>query len=53
MFDSFKAICTNCSPDSGWKEEYNKNVTKVWSKKNDYSNFKVLKVGCFPNYISD
>ncbi|XP_064636421.1 START domain-containing protein 10-like [Lineus longissimus] len=44
MFDTFKEICVNCSGESGWKLEFNKSPpTKVWSKKNDYSSFKVLK----------
>lgn len=29
---------------NGWKEEYNKNLTRVWSKSVIKTNFKMIKV---------
>ena len=37
----FKALCT-CHDD--WNTVYNKNATSVWTRQNDLSDFKMIKV---------
>ena len=40
-FNKLKDLC--CCHD-GWKQEYNKSGTTVWTKTNDVSDFKMIKV---------
>ncbi|XP_033743458.1 START domain-containing protein 10-like [Pecten maximus] len=40
----FKRLKTLCDEKDGWKQEYNKNNTCVWTKNNDVSDFKIIKV---------
>ena len=40
-FRHFKSICED---SDGWKLEVNKNQTMVWTKANELSNFKMVKV---------
>jgi len=40
-FMSFKNMCNQ---NDDWKQEVNKNQTAVWTKANDLSNFKMVKV---------
>lgn len=34
-----------CTCHDGWKQDYNKNGTTVWTKSNDVSDFNMIKVG--------
>ena len=36
-----------CEKNDEWKEEYSKNDTKVWTKSNDLSDFKMIRVYFF------
>ena len=40
----FQKLKSLCDENSDWKLEYQKNVTSVWTKNNDISNFKMIKV---------
>ena len=40
-FAKLKNLC-NCHDE--WKQDYNKNGTTVWTKANDVSDFKMIKV---------
>ncbi|XP_059152728.1 START domain-containing protein 10-like [Physella acuta] len=42
-FRHFKSLCEDTD---GWKLEVNKNQTMVWTKANDLSDFKMVKVRC-------
>ena len=40
----FTSLRNLCEKHEDWKVEYNKNDTTVWTKNNDLSDFKMLKV---------
>jgi len=40
-FEKLKGLC-QCNDQ--WKQEYNKNSTTVWTKTNDVSDFKMVRV---------
>lgn len=42
-FMTFKNMCNQ---NDDWKQEVNKNQTAVWTKTNELSNFKMVKVQC-------
>ena len=48
-FMSFKNMCNQ---NDDWKQEVNKNQTAVWTKANDLSNFKMVKVSNYKNVTS-
>ncbi len=52
--DDFERLKQMCRCHDGWKQDYNKNSTTVWSKSNDVSDFKLIKVGrgCYYYYRS-
>ena len=41
-FEKLKSLC-RCQ--DGWKQDYSKNGTTVWTKANEVSDFKLIKVG--------
>lgn len=43
----FRKLQTMCDDHSDWKLEINKQSTTVWTKTNDVSNFKMVKVSHF------
>ena len=43
-FEKLKGLC-QCNDH--WKQEYNKNGTTVWTKVNDTSDFKMVRVSVF------
>ena len=40
----FEKLKNLCDENSDWKLEYQKNTTSVWTKTNEVSNFKMIKV---------
>jgi len=40
----FRKLKALCDDNENWKMEYQKNATTVWTKNNEVSNFKILKV---------
>ena len=40
----FSKIKEMCTCHEGWKLEYNKSNTSAWTKANDVSDFKLIKV---------
>ena len=40
----FQRVKNLCHCHDEWKQEYNKNSMTVWSKANDVSDFKMIKV---------
>lgn len=44
-FDKLKNMC-QCHDE--WHQDYNKHGVTVWSKRNDVSDFKLMKVGTRP-----
>ena len=43
----FQKLKTLCDETAEWKLEYQKNVTTVWTKNNDISTFKMIKVSLY------
>lgn len=43
----FERLKDLCRCQDGWKEDYQKNGTTVWTKSNDISDFKMIKVTPF------
>ena len=41
----FQKVKDMCQCHDDWKQEYNKNGITVWTKSNDVSDFKLVKVG--------
>jgi hypothetical protein len=49
----FQKVKDMCQCHDNWKQEYNKNGTTVWTKSNDVSDFKLVKVSthfCTPSW---
>lgn len=40
----FQKLRNLCLIHDEWKQEYNKNVTTVWTRSNELSDFKMIKV---------
>lgn len=40
----FNRLKSLCDDTNGWKQEYNKNNTTVWTKINELSEFQMVKV---------
>lgn len=40
----FLKLKSLCEETEGWKQEYNKHNVNVWTKNNDVSSFKMVKV---------
>ena len=40
----FEKLRQLCRCHDGWKQDYHKNGTTVWTKVNDVSDFKMIKV---------
>ncbi len=47
----FRKLKDLCTCHDGWKQDYNKNNTTVWTKANDVSEFKMIKV-CYSSLTS-
>lgn len=47
-FENLKYLIDN---HDGWKIEYNKPITKVWTKTLNSTNFKMVKVNCQCTYL--
>jgi len=40
----FERLRGLCQEHDGWRQDYSKNTTTVWTKSNDESDFKMIKV---------
>ena len=48
----FQKVKDMCNCHDGWKQEYNKHGTTVWTKSNDVSDFKLVKVRSWSNIFT-